>query len=80
MDKQRRLRIEREKKRKRQGYFCFLNYSIISLMITIFLGWNLHLFLKILVAILSIILWIVVYFLIEKNFIKKKSRTSFDRR
>jgi len=81
LNKQRRLRIERQKKRKREGYLCMIIYTIISISIIVYLGWNLNIFYKILLSILSISLWIVIYYLIYNFLIKnKKAKISFDKR
>lgn len=77
MDNQRRLRREREKKRRRIGWIFLANYGIIILIIAFYLGPNLNLFVQILFIILSI----VVFYLSNKIFFKKKkTRISFDRR
>jgi len=73
----RHLRIKKEKKRRRYGWYCLIAYSTINLVIILYLGQNLNPFFQILLVILSFILLIIVYrYLIYKIFFKKKKPRS----
>jgi len=75
LDNQRRLRAEREKRKRRNGWYCLIAYCTITLIIGFYLGQGLNLFFQILLSILSVILLIIVYrYLIYNFFFKKKKR------
>ena len=81
MDNQRRLRREREKKRRRKGWICLITYCTIISFVIGNLVQNLNLFFQILLLILLIILLLVGYYLSHIIFFKKKkTRISFGRR
>jgi len=64
-----RIRREKGKKRQRTIWLCLIFYSIISVIIIYILG-NSNILLLIFLSIIGVILWISIYFIMQKHYKK----------